>query len=247
MLAFDYRRLGESGGQPRQIVRMGEQHADWHAAIQFARSAAGRRPNEGRDLGFLALGRPHLPGRVSQPGSRRSDRANAARRWPGRRARRDAPHDAARVPAPDRPRPARRRRWPRSAASPCWSRSPVSLAPSPCSPRPMPSTATERSTLTTGIRTGSKRSPPARRCASASTGPLALPPASGVPCWCWPMTKMMSRRPAPPPAPASALPAGRSSACAAGTTSPSWTVTNRPSTSSCPSCAGTCSSAREPR
>jgi pimeloyl-ACP methyl ester carboxylesterase len=38
VLAFDYRRLGESGGQPRQIVRMGEQHADWQAAIQFART-----------------------------------------------------------------------------------------------------------------------------------------------------------------------------------------------------------------
>src|SRR3954454_10073841 len=33
VLAFDYRRLGESGGHPRQIVRMGEQHADWKAAI----------------------------------------------------------------------------------------------------------------------------------------------------------------------------------------------------------------------
>lgn len=36
VLAFDYRRLGESGGRPRQIVRIGEQLADWRAAIAFA-------------------------------------------------------------------------------------------------------------------------------------------------------------------------------------------------------------------
>jgi len=36
VLAFDYRRLGESGGQPRQIVRISEQLADWQAAIAFA-------------------------------------------------------------------------------------------------------------------------------------------------------------------------------------------------------------------
>lgn len=38
VLAFDYRHLGESGGQPRQVVRVGEQLADWHAAISFAAS-----------------------------------------------------------------------------------------------------------------------------------------------------------------------------------------------------------------
>jgi uncharacterized protein len=38
VLAFDFRRLGESGGQPRQIVRVGEQLADWQAAIAFARA-----------------------------------------------------------------------------------------------------------------------------------------------------------------------------------------------------------------
>ena len=36
VLAFDYRRQGESGGQPRQIIRIREQHADWQAAIAFA-------------------------------------------------------------------------------------------------------------------------------------------------------------------------------------------------------------------
>ncbi|MEV6554274.1 alpha/beta fold hydrolase [Nocardia sp. NPDC051756] len=36
VLAFDYRHLGESGGTPRQIVRMNEQLADLEAAITFA-------------------------------------------------------------------------------------------------------------------------------------------------------------------------------------------------------------------
>jgi dienelactone hydrolase len=36
VLAFDYRHLGESGGQPRQVVRIGEQLADWQAALAFA-------------------------------------------------------------------------------------------------------------------------------------------------------------------------------------------------------------------
>src|ERR1700733_10474987 len=36
VLAFDYRHLGESGGQPRQIVPMGKHHADWQAANEFA-------------------------------------------------------------------------------------------------------------------------------------------------------------------------------------------------------------------
>jgi len=36
VLAFDYRRLGESGGRPRQVIRIREQQADWQAAIDFA-------------------------------------------------------------------------------------------------------------------------------------------------------------------------------------------------------------------
>ncbi len=36
VLAFDYRHLGESGGLPRQVVRIREQLADWQAAIAFA-------------------------------------------------------------------------------------------------------------------------------------------------------------------------------------------------------------------
>jgi pimeloyl-ACP methyl ester carboxylesterase len=36
VLAFDFRRLGGSGGRPRQVVRIREQLADWQAAIAAA-------------------------------------------------------------------------------------------------------------------------------------------------------------------------------------------------------------------
>src|SRR5215218_4746362 len=37
VLALDFRRLGESGGSPRQVVRIGEQLEDLRAAIAYAR------------------------------------------------------------------------------------------------------------------------------------------------------------------------------------------------------------------
>jgi uncharacterized protein len=36
VLAFDYRRLGESGGQPRQVIRIADELDDWDAAIGYA-------------------------------------------------------------------------------------------------------------------------------------------------------------------------------------------------------------------
>src|SRR4051812_19537201 len=41
VLAFDYRRIGESGGEPRQVVRMRDQLADWDAAIEYAAELPG--------------------------------------------------------------------------------------------------------------------------------------------------------------------------------------------------------------
>jgi uncharacterized protein len=38
VLAFDFRRLGESGGSPRQLVRVGDQQEDFLRAIEFART-----------------------------------------------------------------------------------------------------------------------------------------------------------------------------------------------------------------
>ncbi|GAA2071247.1 alpha/beta hydrolase [Williamsia deligens] len=37
-LAFDYRHFGASGGEPRQLLDVDRQRADWHAAIAYARS-----------------------------------------------------------------------------------------------------------------------------------------------------------------------------------------------------------------
>jgi pimeloyl-ACP methyl ester carboxylesterase len=56
VLAFDYRRFGESGGQPRQIARIGEQLADWQAAIAFARTLPGVDPTRLAIWGFSASG-----------------------------------------------------------------------------------------------------------------------------------------------------------------------------------------------
>jgi uncharacterized protein len=56
VLAFDYRHLGESGGQPRQVVRMREQLADWQAAIGFAPTLPGVDPARVAIWGFSLSG-----------------------------------------------------------------------------------------------------------------------------------------------------------------------------------------------
>ncbi len=38
VLLFDYRYLGDSGGQPRQQISVKQQHQDWHAAIHYAKN-----------------------------------------------------------------------------------------------------------------------------------------------------------------------------------------------------------------
>jgi len=43
-LAFDYRSFGESGGEPRQLIDISQQLADWRAAIAFARTLNGVDP-----------------------------------------------------------------------------------------------------------------------------------------------------------------------------------------------------------
>jgi fermentation-respiration switch protein FrsA (DUF1100 family) len=56
VLAFDYRRLGESGGRPRQVVRIREQLADWQAAIGFAATLPGVDPARLAIWGFSLSG-----------------------------------------------------------------------------------------------------------------------------------------------------------------------------------------------
>src|SRR3954468_15586392 len=37
VLLFDYRHFGASGGEPRQLLDIGRQLADWRAAVAYAR------------------------------------------------------------------------------------------------------------------------------------------------------------------------------------------------------------------
>lgn len=41
VVVFDYRGFGESEGRPRQVLDIAMQHADWRAALRFARSLDG--------------------------------------------------------------------------------------------------------------------------------------------------------------------------------------------------------------
>src|SRR5215470_14428453 len=56
VLAFDYRRLGESGGRPRQVVRLRDQLADWDAAIAHAATLPGVDPARLAIWGFSLSG-----------------------------------------------------------------------------------------------------------------------------------------------------------------------------------------------
>jgi uncharacterized protein len=68
VLAFDYRRLGESGGRPRQVVRIREQLADWQAAIEFAATRPGVDPARIAAWGFSASGGHVFPVAARSPG-----------------------------------------------------------------------------------------------------------------------------------------------------------------------------------
>ncbi len=56
VLAFDYRRVGESGGQPRLAFSAGDQLDDWQAAIDFARTLPGVDPAKLAVWAFSASG-----------------------------------------------------------------------------------------------------------------------------------------------------------------------------------------------
>ena len=46
VLLFDYRHFGASGGEPRQLIDVGHQHGDYHAAIRCARQLDGVDPDQ---------------------------------------------------------------------------------------------------------------------------------------------------------------------------------------------------------
>ncbi len=57
VLAFDHRHIGESGGTPRQVVRIAEQLADWETALECAASLPGVESGKIAGWGFsLAAG-----------------------------------------------------------------------------------------------------------------------------------------------------------------------------------------------
>lgn len=56
VLAFDFRRLGESGGRPRQVVRIRQELDDYQAAIAFAGTLPGIDPERLAVWGFSLSG-----------------------------------------------------------------------------------------------------------------------------------------------------------------------------------------------
>ena len=69
VLAFDHRRFGESGGTSRQVLRIGEQLADWEAALDCAASLPGVAAGKVAGWGFsLAAG--HLLRLAARPAGR---------------------------------------------------------------------------------------------------------------------------------------------------------------------------------
>src|SRR5690349_23795511 len=68
VLAFDYRHLGESGGQPRQVQRIGEQLADWRAAVGRARGLPGGGPARIAIWGFSSSAGPVFRVAAGGPG-----------------------------------------------------------------------------------------------------------------------------------------------------------------------------------
>jgi pimeloyl-ACP methyl ester carboxylesterase len=59
VLAFDHRHFGESGGTPRQVLRIREQLADWEAALECAASLPGVAADKIAGWSF-SLGAGHL-------------------------------------------------------------------------------------------------------------------------------------------------------------------------------------------
>ncbi|WP_406448127.1 alpha/beta hydrolase [Streptomyces sp. NBC_00876] len=68
VLAFDYRCLGESGGGPRQTVRIKDQLDDWQAAIAFAASLPEADPARIAIWGFSLSGGHVLRVAARNPG-----------------------------------------------------------------------------------------------------------------------------------------------------------------------------------
>jgi pimeloyl-ACP methyl ester carboxylesterase len=86
VLAFDFRHLGESGGEPRQVVSVRKQQADYEAAIKFARTLPEVDPERIAIWGFSLAG-----GHVIAVAARHPDLAAAIAQMPLADARAVAP------------------------------------------------------------------------------------------------------------------------------------------------------------
>jgi uncharacterized protein len=87
VLAFEYRRLGESGGEPRLVLPLKDQFRDWQAAIEFAATLPGVARTRLAIWGFSAAGghvlrlaarNPRLAAAIAQAPN--ADNVAAARR-----------------------------------------------------------------------------------------------------------------------------------------------------------------------
>ena len=67
-LAFTYRYFGDSGGEPRQLLDIRRQHEDWRAALRYARTLGGIRPDAIALWGSSFAGGHVLEIGASEPG-----------------------------------------------------------------------------------------------------------------------------------------------------------------------------------
>ena len=249
VLAFDYRRLGESGGSRARSCASAEQLADWQAAIGFAATLPGVDPARLAIWGFsvsgghvfrIAARSPRLAAAIAQTPN--ADGPAAARNA----ARHQRPLAMLRLAGWRRPRRARRPGRPPPRLVPLAGEpGTVALAHDTGRPGRGPSAQPGQQVS----RTGSRRSPPARRSALA----FYRPGRDAALVRCPLLVLVCDQDQTALAGPAAALPSERPAAelvrLPGGTTRRSWTVTSRPSRPSCPSCAGTCSirSGRPPR
>ncbi len=246
VLAFDHRHLGESGGQPRQVQRVGEQLADWRAAIARARDLPGVNPARIAIWSFSACG-----GQVFQVAAAHPELAAAIAQTPnadGLAAARNAgryqrPLAMARFAGRGIADAARRAGRPAAATGAADRRAGNRRAAHDTGcPGRQPGARPGRAVLR--VATGDRRpfGPPGWLLpAGAVRGPGALP-AAGPGLRSGPVGAGRARRPRGGARSARrAGPAARRALHAVPRR-----ATRRPWRPSCPSCAGTCSGSRMP-
>ncbi|MFD7003990.1 alpha/beta fold hydrolase [Streptomyces mirabilis] len=180
VLAFDHRRFGESGGAPRQIVRLDEQVADWHAAIECATGLPDVGPDRISVWGFSLVG-----GHVFRVAADHPRLACAIAQTPVVDGRALAPHALHSMTSLSALRLFGR--GVADALGGLVGRPPL-LVPT-AGPRGVVASLTTPDAMdgdrpsipAVATRIGSRRSPHGSPCRSAATGPAAMPPGSGAP------------------------------------------------------------------